>query len=521
MRKILTSAQLRELDKMTISALDISSYELMERAVRKLFEHIKTIVGDLISRKFIVVAGTGNNGGDGLGIARMLRGRGADVTVWFCDFSQKITDECMINLDKIRDFVDIDFISLNDCNVHDLYAGDKKTIIIDAIFGTGLSRSVTGKYADVIDVINGSPAKVISIDIPSGLFADDNHENHGAIVKADITMSIQDYHLSSMFAENSIYYGKINVINIGHDASSLESIETEYSYLEREDISKLMKTRHDFDHKGTFGHALLVAGGLGKAGAAVLASRACLRCGVGLLSVTSPADICMIMQVSVPEAMYETNFVGDFGKYSAIGIGPGIGVGPLAEKYVDMVICSGKPFVADADALNLLSLKRGKIDKLTNCILTPHPKEFERLFGNFENPFARLKFMSDFSRNHNSVIVLKGGVTYISLTSGEIVMYNGRNPGIATGGSGDVLTGIIASLLAQGYSLNDAAQIGVWVHGEAGQYASMDNGHVSALASDIVDKLFPVFYDLECYDDIYVCAKHYEPPQPDETLIPF
>ena len=502
MRKILSAKQSRELDQMTISALGISSYQLMERAVCALFEQVEYILGNLDGKKFVVVAGTGNNGGDGLGLARKLKDANADVEVWLCDFSQNISNECKINLDKLKE-LKVNIISLANRDLSAL-SFDDNAIVVDAIFGTGLSRSVTGDCAKVIEAINNAHGTIVSIDIPSGLFADDNSGNNGAIVKADITLSIQDYHLSAMFVEYSGYYGKVVIVEIGHDAKSLSSLGTEYCYIEKSDVERLIKPRRDFDHKGTFGHALLVAGGIGKTGAAIMASRACMRSGVGLLTVHVPMGISCIMQVAVPEAMLDIsadnvrdNKVIDFEKYSAVGIGPGIGVDSQAESNVTYAITCDKPMVMDADALNVIAADNTKLSKITNCIMTPHPKEFERLFGKMESALERLWFMSEFSRSHKSVIVLKGGVTAISLTDGQVIMYNGRNPGIATGGSGDVLTGVITSLLAQGYGINEAAIIGVWLHGEAGKLATSRLGAMSTLATDIIDCLPEVCRSVE------------------------
>ena len=303
MKKILTSSQAQKLDALTMAAQGVSSYELMERAVCELYAHLKTFVGNVDDKRFVVVSGTGNNGGDGLGLARKLKEDNADVSVCMCDFSANISPECLVNLNKVND-MGIRVLSAKD-ELDVCFPSDDNAIVVDAIFGTGLNRSAAGGYAKVIEAINNFPGKVVSIDIPSGLFADDNHGNDGAIVKADLTLSIQDYHLSAMLAENSMYYGDIRIVDIGHDKDSLSSFVTEFYYLENADIVKLIKPRHDFDHKGTFGHALLVAGGVGKAGAAIMASRACMRAGVGLLTVHVPVEISNIMQVAVPEAMLE------------------------------------------------------------------------------------------------------------------------------------------------------------------------------------------------------------------------
>ena len=495
MKKILTSSQTRQLDAQTMVAQGITSYELMERAVVALFAEMKSIVPDVSGKNFIVVAGTGNNGGDGLGLARMLKNGNANVSVWFCDFSENISDECRKNLDLVRE-MDSECVTMLSPVNFDVLAIPNDAIVIDAMFGTGLSRSVTGKYAEIIGIINKSKAKVWSIDIPSGLFGEDNSANDGAIIEANHTFTIGNQPLSVTFAENYKYYGRIRLVDIGHDVESREAMSSDYAIIEKNDIVKMLKPRHPFDHKGTFGYALLVAGSRGKAGASVMAAKACLRSGVGLLSVSSPDDICEIMQISVPEAMFIDKWHGKTNNYTTIGIGPGIGMGDSAKSLVKDVLESGKPCVVDADALNIIAEDKSILDKVCNCILTPHPKEFERLFGKFDSSIERLHFMSDFSVKHKSAIVLKGGVTAISLSDGCILFYIGMNPSIATGGSGDVLTGMITSLLAQGYSVDTAAIAGVWTHGEAGKLASSEFGIISAVATDIISKIPFVTKDL-------------------------
>ncbi len=497
MRKILSSSQAKELDKATISSLGISSYQLMEIAVNKLFEHLKLKLGNLSANNFIVVAGMGNNGGDGLGIARLLKLQNVDVKVWFCNFSDKISEECKENLEKILQISPECVLYLNEENISTLEI-PVNTIIIDAIFGTGLSRSVDGKFAEVIRKINSSQAKVFSVDIPSGLFGEDNSTNSGEIVLADYTFTIQDFPLSAMFVENAKFYGEIDIVDIGHCKKCLESLTVDYNYIDEQDVISLLKKRGAFDHKGIFGHALLIAGGKGKAGAAVMASQACLRSGIGLLSIFAPDEICDILQIAVPEAMVELNCnienqCFNLEKYSAIGVGPGIGTDKSIFPLIKIVVNSHKPTIFDADALNILSENKELYNNLNNCVLTPHPKEFERLFGKFESSISRLKFMSDFSKKHNCCIVLKGGITTISKSTGEIVFYIGKNPAIATGGSGDVLTGVITSLLAQGYSVDNAAIMGVWIHGEAGKLAAKEFGFISTIATDIIQKLPKTF----------------------------
>lgn len=502
MRKIFTSKQAKDLDKMTMEAQGVSSYELMERAVYELFRAIEDTLGNVSPLKFIVVAGTGNNGGDGLGIARLLMGRNANVKVWLCDFSDRITDECSQNLSKLKSIDGECVVYLKNADIKSLIIPND-AIVVDAIFGTGLSRCAEGNYAELIKLVNKSGVRVFSIDIPSGLFGEDNNGNDGEIIRADTTFKIQDYSLSAMFAENYKYYGDVKIVDINHDRESIKKLTSNYYCVEKQDVARLLKKRSPFDHKGTYGHALLLAGAKGKAGAAVLAARACMRSGVGLLTVHLPQDICDVMQVSVPEAMIDLDddnkiqsrcLISE--KYTSIGIGPGIGTDKKTYSLLEMVMQSHLPSIFDADALNIISENKSWYNNLSDCVLTPHPKEFERLFGKFESSVARIKYMSDFSVSHKTVVVLKGGVTIISLTDGKVLFYIGLNPGIATGGSGDVLTGVITSLLAQGYSIDEAAIIGVWVHGEAGKIATGRYGSISTIASDIVDAIPLVYREL-------------------------
>lgn len=499
MRKILTSAQARKLDEMTISKLNITSYELMERAVHQLFQKMADSVSwHFENKRFIVVAGCGNNGGDGLGVARLLMEHNANVVVWLCDFSSRITPECQKNLDLLLEKNSECVISLKNNKIPSINLSEN-VIVIDAIFGTGLNRCAEGRYAEVIAAVNDLGASVWSIDIPSGLFGEGNSENHGQIINADMTFTIQDFPLSAMFSESASYFGEISIVNIGHCEECIDSLSPGFKYVEELDIIRLIRHRKSFDHKGSFGHAMLIAGAECKAGAAIMSARACMRSGTGLLTVHLPRNIGNVMHVSLPEAMVELDVDNslqtnceNLHRYTSIGIGPGIGTDIKTVGVVKQVLNANQPTVLDADALNIIS-SNDMIPYVRESILTPHPKEFERLFGKFNSSIERLSFMSKFSVEHKSVIVLKGGVTAISLTTGEVVLYVGCNPGMATGGSGDVLTGVITALTAQGYSLDDAVLLGVWVHGEAGRLASGKMGVISMVASDIIDNIPLVF----------------------------
>ena len=388
-------------------------------------------------------------------------------------YTEEAIKDAFLNLLKCKDYMDITVTDI--CKTAGVSRGtfyahfDNIAKLTDTLFEEALSN------------VGNIPLQYICLP--------DNSQNDGAVIKANVTFSIGNRPLSAMFAENYRYFGNVRLVDIGHEMKVTEQMECSLYCLEESDVADKIKPRRPFDHKGTFGHALLLAGGKGKAGAAVMASRACLRSGVGLLSVSSSDDICNIMQISVPEAMYIENWDGNGEKFSAIGIGPGIGVGKSSISLVDRTLSGEKLIVVDADAINVIANNRHLVGKLENCILTPHPKEFERLFGKVGNPFERLRVMSDFSQKHKSVVLLKGGITAISLSDGRILFYIGMNPGIATGGSGDVLTGIITSLLAQGYSVDDAAIVGTWIHGEAGKLATAEYGVISTVATDIISKI--------------------------------
>jgi ADP-dependent NAD(P)H-hydrate dehydratase / NAD(P)H-hydrate epimerase len=486
MLKILTTSQIRELDACTIRHEPIASIGLMERACEAFTGWVTAKIP--INKTIGVVCGTGNNGGDGLGIARLLTDHGYDVKVWIIRSSMPESEDFKINLQRIRGKIPVfEIISESDQNLF-----SDRSILIDAIFGSGLSRPAEGIYAQAIRCMNKTNAQRIAVDIPSGLMADKPSE--GEIVLADHTVSFQFPKLSFLFPQSNVYVGSWHVVDIGLDRNFIADAGTIYSLLEQNDIYTLLKPRSKFDHKGNFGHALLIAGSYGKMGAAILSARSALRSGAGLLTVHVPQCGYQIMQTSVPEAMVSVDenekifsATPDIKNFSAIGIGPGIGQDKKTVRAFNALLeTAGKPLVIDADALNILSSNRELIHLLPeNSVLTPHPKEFERLAGSWKNDFERLNRQIDFSAKTGTIVLLKGAHTSISTPAGKVYFNNTGNPGMATGGSGDVLTGIVTGLLAQGYSGLDSALIGCWVHGAAGDQAAAHMGQVSMTASDI------------------------------------
>jgi hydroxyethylthiazole kinase-like uncharacterized protein yjeF len=490
MTKILSAAQIRELDAHTIKNEPILSIDLMERACRAfvnwLFAHITGF------KKVGIVCGTGNNGGDGLGIARMLIERGYPVKVWIVKGGVSESEDFKANRQRLGDKADLHEITSE--TDQSLFTGID--VLIDAVFGSGLSRPAEGLYTQVIRSINKSEALKIAVDVPSGLMAD--KPSAGEIVEADFTVTFQSPKLAFLLPQSFRYTGEWTAIDIGLKKDFIRESDTPYHLILCKDAAAILKQRSKFDHKGTFGHALLVVGSFGKMGAAVLSSRAALRAGLGLLTVHVPACGCEIMQTSVPEAMAlvdenENKFskIGDLGKYSTIGVGPGLGQEKETVKALEELMAKfRKPMVFDADALNILSSNRQLMTQVPEgSILTPHPKEFERLTGSWQNDFERLEKLQTLSRDLKSVVVLKGAYSAVALPTGEVHFNSSGNPGMATGGTGDVLTGILTGLLAQNYSAPQAAIMGVFLHGSAGDDAAIDKGTQALIASDLIDYL--------------------------------
>ena len=494
MLKILSTNQIRELDTYTIQHRPIPSIDLMENACRAILTWFTERYSPAC--RVGIVCGTGNNGGDGLGVARMLTDAGYNIQVWIVKGNMPESSDFNINLERLSGKVDVSHIA----EKIDPETFSNIDILFDAIFGSGLSRPPVGIYADVINRINELSIQKIAIDIPSGLMADIPSE--GVIVKAKHTLSFQIPKLAFFFPEHHEFVGSWVLLDIGLHKDFLKKAETPYFYFVQKDVRKLLKVRSKFDHKGKFGHALLVAGGHGKMGAAVLAARAALRSGLGLLTVHVPGSGYGIIQNSVPEAMANVDDNQDFftsppslSPFNAIGIGPGLGQSEQTIRAFQKILLLRKiPFVIDADALNILGTNRELLQLIPEgSILTPHPKEFERIVGEWKNEFERLEKQKKLAKDLKCVIVLKGANTSIAAPDGSVYFNSSGNPGMAKGGCGDVLTGILTGLLAQQYSALEAAQLGVFLHGFAGDLAAYGMGMNSLIASDVTDFLPEAF----------------------------
>lgn len=491
--KILSADQIKAWDAYTIREESIASSELMERAGRAFVTWF--IERYDATQKVGIVCGTGNNGGDGLAIARLLNDWNYPVKVWIVRGGIKESPDFTSNLKRLEK-ISIQEITTN----ADFELFSDRNILIDAIFGTGLSRPVEGIYAKVIECLNQSKSIKLAVDIPSGLRVDQHSE--GEIFKAHQTVSFQNPKLSFLMPENQQFVGEWHLVDIGLSKKFLKEVEAFYSLVTLKSAKRILKPRSRFDHKGKFGHALLIAGSTGKMGACILSAKAALRSGVGLLTTHVPQCGYTIIQTAVPEAMttidqsadcFSGREVEDF--YDVLGIGPGLGQADVSINGLEEILNKfRKPVVIDADALNILS-SNPELQKLipAGSILTPHPGEFERMVGPLKNDFDRLEKLKELADRIQSVVILKGAYSAIATPDKSVFFNSTGNPGMATGGSGDVLTGILTSLLAQGYQSKDAAILGVYLHGLAGDLAAREKGQNSLIASDIIDFLPSAF----------------------------
>ena len=499
--QIFSAEQIRLWDKFTIDHEPVSSVDLMERAAHTCLDWLDK--HQYLDNSFSVFCGKGNNGGDGLALARLLSEKKCPVIVYILEFGHKGTEDFQFNLARLhKTNVEIRFIQ-TEKNFRDVPEND---IIIDALFGCGLNRPLEGVTARLIDLLNASGNEIISIDIPSGLYIDKSSKGN-PIIKAAHTLSFQCYKLAFMVAENEAYTGEIHVLDIGLHPDYLSQVNQELGISDMDLIRAIYKPRNKFAHKGNFGHALLVAGSFGKMGAALLAAKACLRSGSGLLTCHIPRCGYEIMQTAIPEAMVSadedeninTTIKEDLSKYTTIGLGPGLGTDEKTKNLLKSIFSSFKsPLVLDADALNILSAHKELLSLLPPySILTPHPKEFDRLFGEAKNDFERLRTAVEKSAKNKWIIVLKGHYTFIALPHGQNYFNSTGNAGMAKGGSGDVLTGIITGILAQKYSPAEAAILSVFLQGLAGDFASAIFSEQSALPSDLIDCLGKAFLSIE------------------------
>jgi ADP-dependent NAD(P)H-hydrate dehydratase / NAD(P)H-hydrate epimerase len=507
--KILSAQQIREADKFTIENEPVSSINLMERAATACVKRITEFTHR--NSFYSIFCGKGNNGGDGLTIARLLAEMGRKVEVFIINHSEKQSEDFTTNLKRLGS----SSVKITTINSHaELVSASHEALkqvqvdgggvfIIDALLGTGINKPVEGLLAETIDFINVSGLPVISIDVPSGLFCDEK-PNHKHIIRATKTLTFQRPKLTFLFAEFYQYTGNFEILDVGLNENFIEKQNGSNFYLTHHDIALLINHRSQISHKGSFGHALLLAGSKGKIGAAVLASRACLRSGAGLLTTHLPACGYQILQTALPEAMVSAdeneNCISacpKTDKYAAIAVGPGIDDDKSTVQALKVLLQQASvPLVLDADAINILSHNKTWLSFVPpNTIITPHPKEFDRLVGAHTSDFDRLESCKEFARKNNIVVVLKSAHTAIVFPDKKVFFNSSGNAALAKGGSGDVLTGIILGLLSRGYSPEHACLIAVYVHGHAADLYIKKFSDETMLATDLIE-LLPLAFNL-------------------------
>lgn len=497
--KLFSTTQTRVWDAHTIENEPIASVDLMNRASAVFANWFKRLYNDT-QRPVAVFAGVGNNGGDGLAVARLLHRAFYDVRVFVCHFNGHPSPD----FEAQRKLLPSDVPLTELKQPADLPALSERTVLIDALFGSGLNRVLEGPWAELLEKLNALPNAVAAIDVPSGLLCDTF--TTGPVWRATHTFSFETPKRAFFFPENADTLGTWSFGSIGLDPAFARETDTPFHYLTTHDARALYQPRARFAHKGTFGRALLIAGSYGKMGAAVLAARGALRGGAGLVTVHAPRMGYLVLQTAVPEAMYSAGsraqvwagVPGDLARYDAVGLGPGIGQAPETADALGktLTLCSA-PVVLDADALNLLAANSAWWRLIhPGSILTPHVGEFERLFGKSASGFERNDLQLRMAVEHKVVIVLKGANTCVALPDGRCWYNSTGNPGMATGGTGDVLTGLITALLAQGYPAADAAMLGVYLHGLAGDLAAKETGEEALVAGDVAGFLGKAYVSL-------------------------
>lgn len=500
--KLFRTSEIKEIERLSMQREGITSIELMQRAAYKIAER-------LIQRwdkttPFVVFAGPGNNGGDALAIALILTREGYNTKTYLICPSQELSPECshmreMLSNEAQTELYDV----INSFTPPTLTS---RTVIVDGLFGSGINRPLEGGFAAIVKHINNSPSYVVSIDTPSGLYGENNSGNNGeAIIKADWTLTFQFPKLSFLMRENESFVGEVEIIDLELDSEVISELHSPYQIVEAEQAASILKERSRFAHKGEFGHALLIAGSVGMVGAAQLAAGSALRSGVGLLTVHTTRSANLILQTATPEAIFSPDpslfcfsEIPSLDRYKAIAIGPGIGQSDESAAALTSFMQRRTPnTVLDADALNLLAKNKHLLNSLTHgTILTPHPKEFDRIFGESASSYNRLDKALKLTKQLRIIIILKGAYTATVLPTGDVYFNPTGNPGMATGGSGDVLTGILVSLLAQGYNPVASSILGCYIHGLAGDLAAKELTQYGMKAGDLISFLPKAFGEL-------------------------
>ena len=481
MRTLLTSAQMRSADQFTIANKPIASIDLMEKAARAFVQSFLRDEFDT-NKSLAIICGKGNNGGDGLAIAHLLIANGYEnLKVYIINFNEKQSDDFAINLQRIEETRCKKTIINQASDLKHL----KADLIIDAILGSGLNKPLSGEFEALVQAINKLNKKVYAVDVPTGFFAEGKLPKDYNGIKACKTICFQRPKINFFFPESALATEKYGVVDIDLDEAFIQKQAADFYLVEESDIQKILQPRKLFSHKGTYGHALVIAGNTNTMGAALLSSMACLQTGAGLTTASIPHSGLTALNTALPEVMAlprdEYTRIEDPKKYQAIAIGPGLGTEAENEKLLESLILANQMLIIDADALNILGERPDLIDKLAaNTIITPHMKEFDRLFGEHDNWWDRVQTAKEQAIKQKIVIVLKNQYTFICLPTGKVLINSTGNPAMAQGGMGDVLTGIIAGFVAQKYSATDAALLACYIHGKAGDYLAQEQFVVTA-----------------------------------------
>jgi len=506
--KIFTAKQIYEADKATEAKEGITSIDLMERAAQQAFEWIdNSFKGSQVP--IHIFCGIGNNGGDGMALGRMLLNKGYSTHCYLVNYSEKRSKCFLINYDRYKNTTKVWPKLLN--GTHDFPELTNEGILVDAIFGIGLNRHLEGWVKQLVQHINKANAFTLSIDIPSGLFIDAPTPDFDAIIKANLTLTFQAPKLAFFLPETAGFTEALEILDIGLDPEYLHKTPTTARLVFKQDALTMYQSREKFGHKGTYGHALIAGGSLGKMGAVTLAAKACLRSGAGKVTAFIPKCGTTILQTAVIEAMVITdtteNHLSQFiqsDDFQVMGMGIGMGTHPETAKGFEAFLSKQTiPIVLDADALNLLGKNKKLLDSLPEkSVLTPHPGELERLIGKWKDDYDKLTKTKKLSKKHDCIVVIKGANT-ITVYQDNLYVNTSGNPGMATAGTGDVLTGIITGLVAQGYDSLIAAVFGVYLHGLAGDLAAQDRGVNALIAGDLIDYLGDGFLSLLQLDETH------------------
>ncbi len=497
--KILNSKQIKEWDQLTIKHQNISSWDLMERAVLKLTENI---VNDIPSKELpiIIFCGKGNNGGDGLGVARELKKLGYKTLIYILK-SENYSEDNLKN-QQLLSSNDLHFFNLNE----ELQLPEN-SVIIDAIFGIGINQPLHDDWNSVFNQIaESNPTQIISIDLPSGFIADSPMQKYFPCCKSNKTYTFQVPKLGLLFPENQIYTDEFILLDIGLEQNVNNEFETNYYFIQKNDVQKFLKKPSQFSHKGTFGHTLIIGGSLGKIGSIILSAKAALKTGSGLVTTYTPQCGLNILQTNLIESMSLTDdsekqieHFPEIKIYQGVAVGMGMGQHPTTEaNFINWIKNQQQPLVIDADALNCLANQKDCFTLIPqDSVLTPHPKELQRLIGEWENDFEKLEKVKKLAVFHQLTFIIKGFYTAVITSEGKIYFNSTGNWGMATAGSGDTLSGIIASLIGQGYHSSEASILGVYLHGLAGDLAVNKIHPHSLIASNISDFISEAYFYLD------------------------